>query len=206
MRIYGTPLYGTPQGAEVAAAAVDAQVVVTAWSRGARLLLGYAPGEVVGRPASKLLAVGLPDSARRSLARREACLGRVALRNQAGRPLEADVRACPLTDAEKQSSGSLRPPFRRRAARVSIWCCNAVCSRITGPPSWRWRRRRVIFRRIPRPVSAVTGSMSSLSQAPAWLWSSATSWGTAYTPPPPWDVCAPRYAPSLMSTFPRTSC
>lgn len=102
MRIYGTPLYGTPQGAEVAAAAVDAQGVVTAWSRGARLLLGYAPGEVVGRPASKLLAVGLPDSARRSLARREAWLGRVALRNQAGRPVEADVRACPLTDAEKQ--------------------------------------------------------------------------------------------------------
>ncbi|QDN54505.1 SpoIIE family protein phosphatase [Streptomyces sp. S1D4-14] len=59
-------------------------------------------GEVVGRPASKLLAVGLPDSARRSLARREAWLGRVALRNQAGRPVEADVRACPLTDAEKQ--------------------------------------------------------------------------------------------------------
>jgi PAS domain S-box-containing protein len=93
---------GAPQGAEVAAAAVDAQGVVTAWSRSARLLLGYAPGEVVGRSASNLLAVGLPDSARRSITRREAWLGRVALRDQAGRPVEADLRACPLMDAEKQ--------------------------------------------------------------------------------------------------------
>ncbi|WP_369252807.1 SpoIIE family protein phosphatase [Streptomyces sp. R41] len=95
-------MHGTAQGAEVAAAAVDAHGVVTAWSRGARLLLGYAPGEVVGHPATELLAAGLPDSARRSLARREAWLGRVALRHQAGRPVESDLWACPLTNAEKQ--------------------------------------------------------------------------------------------------------
>jgi serine phosphatase RsbU (regulator of sigma subunit)/anti-sigma regulatory factor (Ser/Thr protein kinase) len=94
--------FGTAQRAEVAAAAVDAQGVVTAWSRPARLLLGYASGEVLGRPASDLLAAGLPDSARHSLARREAWFGRVALRDQAGRLVEADLRACPLIDAERQ--------------------------------------------------------------------------------------------------------
>ncbi|MEU1448233.1 SpoIIE family protein phosphatase [Streptomyces mirabilis] len=95
-------VYDSAQRAEVAAAAVDAQGVVTAWSRGARQLLGYATGEVVGRPAAGLLAVGLPDSARRNLARQEAWIGRVALRDRAGRHVAADLQACPLMDGERR--------------------------------------------------------------------------------------------------------
>lgn len=81
--------------------AVDAQGVVTAWSRGARLLLGYAPGEIVGRRASDLLAADLPEAARQSLARRQAWTGRVTLRDQGGRRVEADLWVCPLMDAEQ---------------------------------------------------------------------------------------------------------
>nr|WP_225830239.1 SpoIIE family protein phosphatase [Streptomyces sp. NK08204] len=91
--------YATPQ--EAAVVAVDARGVVTAWSRGARLLLGYAPGEIVGHPAVQLLAADLPEAARRSAVRRQAWTGPVALRDQAGHQVEAELRACPLMDAEQ---------------------------------------------------------------------------------------------------------
>ncbi|MBX7555226.1 SpoIIE family protein phosphatase [Streptomyces sp. tea 10] len=93
--------YVTPHVADAAVAAIDAQGVVTAWSRGARLLLGYTPGEIVGRPAAGLLGSGLPDAARRRAAQRQAWTGRVALRDRGGRQVEADLRACPLMDAEQ---------------------------------------------------------------------------------------------------------
>ncbi|MEU6091403.1 ATP-binding SpoIIE family protein phosphatase [Streptomyces sp. NPDC047085] len=88
--------------AEAAVAAVDARGVVTAWSRGARLLLGYAPGEIVGRPARNLLASGLPEAARRRAVRRQAWTGRIALRDRAGHRVDADLRACPLTGGDRQ--------------------------------------------------------------------------------------------------------
>ncbi|NGO11882.1 SpoIIE family protein phosphatase [Streptomyces sp. HC44] len=93
-------MYENPLVAENAAAAVDAQGVVAAWSRGARLLLGYEPGEAIGRPASDLLAARLPDSAWRSVAQQEAWTGRVALRDRDGQRVEADVRAYPLVGAD----------------------------------------------------------------------------------------------------------
>jgi PAS domain S-box-containing protein len=92
---------GTAQVTDTAVAAVDAQGVVTAWSRGARLLLGYAPAEVVGRPAADLLAARLPDAARKCGTRRQAWAGRVVLRDRDGRQVDAEVRACPLMDAEQ---------------------------------------------------------------------------------------------------------
>ncbi|WP_159056825.1 hypothetical protein, partial [Streptomyces scabiei] len=52
----------------VASAAVDARGLVTAWSAGARRVLGYEHGEVVGSRAADLLAGGLPASARGALA------------------------------------------------------------------------------------------------------------------------------------------
>ncbi len=87
---------GNPLAAENAAAAVDARGVVAAWSRGARLLLGYEPGEVIGRPALDLLAARLPESAWRTLSQQEAWTGRVVLRDRDGHRVEADVRAFPL--------------------------------------------------------------------------------------------------------------
>lgn len=102
--------YGTlsPAGAdgflpatEMAVAAVDAEGNVTGWSPGAQMLLGYAPEGIVGRSASLLLADGrLPDPARRHLGERRAWMGRVILRDQAGRRIEADLRACPVLDAD----------------------------------------------------------------------------------------------------------
>ncbi|MEV1078539.1 SpoIIE family protein phosphatase [Streptomyces sp. NPDC050211] len=85
---------------ELAVAAVDAAGTVIAWSPGAQMLLGYAPDEIVGRAASKLLTGGrLPDQARRHLAERRAWMGRLVLRDRAGRTVEADLQACPLVGA-----------------------------------------------------------------------------------------------------------
>ncbi|KUL42782.1 hypothetical protein ADL12_09055 [Streptomyces regalis] len=93
-------MYDHTLAAENAAAAVDARGVVAAWSRGARLLLGYEPVEVIGRPATDLLAARLPDSAWRSLSQQEPWAGRVALRDRDGHTIEADVRAYPLVGAD----------------------------------------------------------------------------------------------------------
>ncbi len=93
-------MYDNPLVVENAAAAVNARGVVAAWSRGARLLLGYEPGEAIGRPASDLLAARLPDSAWRSLSQQEAWTGLVALRDRDGHRVEATVRAFPLVSAD----------------------------------------------------------------------------------------------------------
>jgi len=93
-------MYNNTLAAENAAAAVDARGVVAAWSRGARLLLRYEPGEAIGRPASDLLAARLPDSAWRSLSQQEPWTGRVALRDRDGHTIEANVRAYPLVGAD----------------------------------------------------------------------------------------------------------
>ncbi|MDD9380392.1 SpoIIE family protein phosphatase [Streptomyces sp. ZAF1911] len=85
---------------ETAVAAVDSRGAVIAWSPGARMLLGYAPEDIVGRAASELLADGrLPDPARRHLVERKAWIGRVVLRHRTGYQIEADLQACPLLDA-----------------------------------------------------------------------------------------------------------
>lgn len=85
---------------ELAAAAVDARGTVTAWSPSAQALLGYSPEDIVGRAAAELLEDGLPDSARRHLADRQAWIGRVLLRDRAGRTIEAELRACPLLNGK----------------------------------------------------------------------------------------------------------
>ncbi|OIJ98509.1 hypothetical protein BIV23_29585 [Streptomyces monashensis] len=107
--------YVTPQVADAGVAAVDAQGVVTAWSHGARLLLGYAPGEIVGRPATDLLGADLPETARQRAAQRQAWTGRVVLRDRGGRQVEADLRACPLTDAEQHVQWFLQADFPQDA-------------------------------------------------------------------------------------------
>ena len=50
------------------AAVIDARGAIVAWSEGARRLLGYAPAEVIGEPATSLLAADLPGAAWRRLA------------------------------------------------------------------------------------------------------------------------------------------
>ncbi|MCU7826275.1 PAS domain-containing protein, partial [Kitasatospora sp. DSM 101779] len=52
-----------------AAAVVGPDGLLTAWSPGARRLLGHRPEQAVGRPAGDLLAVPPPAAALRALAR-----------------------------------------------------------------------------------------------------------------------------------------
>ena len=58
---------GAGSGIDTATAVIDGQGSVLAWSAGARRLLGYPAGDVMGRPAATLLASDLPASARRCL-------------------------------------------------------------------------------------------------------------------------------------------
>jgi len=62
---------------DTATAVLDGQGSVLLWSAGARRLLGYAAGDVTGRPATALLASDLPASARRCVAEQTAWNGRV---------------------------------------------------------------------------------------------------------------------------------
>jgi PAS domain S-box-containing protein len=86
--------------ARTAAAAVDEHGTISAWSRGARHLLGYETDEVVGRPAAELLSAPLPSPARHHLAGQQPWTGRVALRDRNGHRLDAALHAVPLSDAQ----------------------------------------------------------------------------------------------------------
>ncbi|MDQ0933215.1 PAS domain S-box-containing protein [Streptomyces turgidiscabies] len=104
------PTHDAPQGggeglADVtdAVAAVDANGLLTAWSPGARQLLGYAPSDVIGRPAARLLAGDPPVAALRRAAVSRGWSGTVALRHQDGHRMEADLRAWPALDADGRS-------------------------------------------------------------------------------------------------------
>ncbi|MEU6281873.1 SpoIIE family protein phosphatase [Streptomyces sp. NPDC047028] len=80
--------HAVPPGAFTATATVDERGVVTGWSDGARLLLGYPPAEIIGRPAAQLLAdPGTPAPTWPEAAARERWGGTLALRHRAGHRL-----------------------------------------------------------------------------------------------------------------------
>lgn len=111
---------GTPRAAAVIAAAVNDRGRLTAWSREAQSLLGYRPADVLGRPAFALLGARLPEYARWHLAHLRAWSARVVLRDRDGGPVEVDLRACPLTDAEGRRQWFIEavvPPESDGAAR-----------------------------------------------------------------------------------------
>ncbi|MFF3753098.1 SpoIIE family protein phosphatase [Streptomyces sp. NPDC002018] len=91
---------GSGGGVTWATATVDAQGVVLAWSTAAEHLLGYAPVEIVGHPASELLRGALPASGRRSLSRKEPWSGRIPARHRDGGPVDVDLLASPLRSAD----------------------------------------------------------------------------------------------------------
>ncbi|MDQ0988937.1 SpoIIE family protein phosphatase [Streptomyces sp. V3I7] len=77
-----------------ATATISDQGVVTGWSDGAQRLLGYAAPEIVGRPATTLLADGAEDTAAwRASAGQDRRCGTVALRHRDGRRLKLGVLA-----------------------------------------------------------------------------------------------------------------
>jgi PAS domain S-box-containing protein len=95
---------GLGSAIDAATAVVDGLGRVLAWSAGAQRLLGYAAGEVAGRPAAALLAAELPESARRCLAQRRDWSGAISLRRRDGGRIEVELLAHPSKDLD----GSLR--------------------------------------------------------------------------------------------------
>jgi PAS domain S-box-containing protein len=85
---------------EPAAAVVGAEGVVTAWSAGARDLLGYEPVAAVGRKAADLLAEPLPAAARHRWEQHAAWSGPVVARHCDGRGLRVRLEARPLLNAD----------------------------------------------------------------------------------------------------------
>ncbi|MFB7507059.1 SpoIIE family protein phosphatase [Streptomyces broussonetiae] len=82
-----------------AVAVIDALGRVAGWSEGARLLTGHSAGDVVGRPATGLLAGDIPHD---TLAARA---GTVALRHRDGHRIDLALTACPVTGADGEPAG-----------------------------------------------------------------------------------------------------
>ncbi|WP_327136549.1 SpoIIE family protein phosphatase [Streptomyces sp. NBC_01340] len=87
---------------EDSAAVIDARGAVVVWSAGARQLLGYEADEIVGRPATDLLAADLPASARRHIADGRQWATEVALRHREGGRVVVRLRGAPLVDAARR--------------------------------------------------------------------------------------------------------
>ncbi|GGY81314.1 hypothetical protein GCM10010300_26680 [Streptomyces olivaceoviridis] len=98
-----------------AVAVIDAHGTVTGWTEGARLLTGHPADEVVGRPATDLLAEDVPGDILTAPA------GPVALRHHDGHRLVLPLSVCPLTGAAGQPAGyvvTALPPGTTLAARA----------------------------------------------------------------------------------------
>ncbi|MGP3966329.1 SpoIIE family protein phosphatase [Streptomyces sp. 6N223] len=75
---------------------VDGGGEIIVWSAGARALLEYEPGEIVGQPLTGLLAMELPLATRRHMAAGEPWASDVALRHRDGGRVSAHLRGTPL--------------------------------------------------------------------------------------------------------------
>ncbi|GKQ41388.1 SpoIIE family protein phosphatase [Streptomyces sp. A012304] len=98
------------------AVVIDGRGAVTAWSAGARRLLGYESQEVVGRPAAYLLAAKLPVALRRHLAAREPWTSDVSLRNRDGDRVKVQLRGTPLADPDGDTLWVVTPAAMAYAA------------------------------------------------------------------------------------------
>ncbi len=84
------------------AVVIDATGAVMVWGAGARSLLGYETQEIVGRPATDLLAVELPTATQRHMAAGEPWTSDVALRHRDGYRVSAELCGIPLESADKR--------------------------------------------------------------------------------------------------------
>ena len=110
----------------VASAAVDARGLVIAWSAGARRVLGYEHGEVVGRRAADLLADALPASARSRLAEPAEWRGPVHARHRDGHGVELELEAHPLLGSAGESQWFLTATVPEPAARLRRWALDQL--------------------------------------------------------------------------------
>ncbi|WP_042408977.1 SpoIIE family protein phosphatase [Streptacidiphilus carbonis] len=86
------------QDAPTAVVVLDLDGLVTGWSEGGRLLLGWTPQETVGRPCASLLAEPVPGFP-------ESCEGRVGLRHRNGSTVDTAVTSHPLHGDGGQALG-----------------------------------------------------------------------------------------------------
>ncbi|GAQ60112.1 SpoIIE family protein phosphatase [Streptomyces scabiei] len=110
----------------VASAAVDARGLVTAWSAGARRVLGYEHGEVVGSRAADLLAGGLPASARGALAESADWRGSLHARHRDGHGVELELQAHPLLDAAGDAQWFVTATVPEPAVRLRRWALDQL--------------------------------------------------------------------------------
>jgi PAS domain S-box-containing protein len=102
--------------ARTARAAVDDHGIVTGWSEGARRLLGYPPGEIVGQPAARLLDEVVTAETLREILARPRWNGRVRLRHRDGHRVEAGVLAHRRVAADPGSDWFVVSALTGRAA------------------------------------------------------------------------------------------
>ncbi|MFD5324876.1 SpoIIE family protein phosphatase [Streptomyces sp. NPDC127092] len=103
------------QDAPTAAVVVDPDGMVSGWSEGGRLLLGWTAEETVGRPVTDLLADRPPDSPENH-GIGSGPTGVVALRHRDGSTVDAVLKAHPLRGADGRALGHVlsAQPWGRR--------------------------------------------------------------------------------------------
>ena len=95
------------QDAPTAAAVVDLDGVVSGWSDGGRLLLGWTTGEVVGHPVTGLFFDSPPGFPQRFGAGTDPPPGLLAVRHRAGHTVDAVVTSHPLRGADDRVLGHM---------------------------------------------------------------------------------------------------
>ncbi|MEU3986575.1 SpoIIE family protein phosphatase [Streptomyces sp. NPDC026672] len=107
-----------------AAVVINALGTVTGWSDGARQLTGHRAEDVVGRPATALLAHAVPAAVV------EARTGPVVLRHREGHPVAAILTACPVLGPDglpsgyvitARDSGFTGPAFQQAPLPMSVF-------------------------------------------------------------------------------------
>jgi PAS domain S-box-containing protein len=118
--------YDLVDEAGTAGAAVDDHGIVTGWSEGARRLLGYAPGEIIGKPAALLLDEEVTAETLREILALPRWNGRVRLRHRDGHRVEASLIAHHRVEADQGSGWFLVSALTGGAAtpeddRLVVW-------------------------------------------------------------------------------------
>ncbi|MFB6960768.1 PAS domain-containing protein [Streptomyces sp. NPDC056309] len=91
---------------------MDERGILTGWSEGARLLLGHAPEEAVGRAAADLLAADVPEPTALAAGARQPWRGAMAVRHRDGRRLAVEVRLQPTRWTTRDGFGDTRNVHR----------------------------------------------------------------------------------------------
>ncbi|WP_079141634.1 SpoIIE family protein phosphatase [Streptomyces sp. LUP30] len=95
------------EDAPTAAVVVDPDGLVSGWSEGGRLLLGWTSQDVLGRPVTELLADPPPSGFPGGHGGATDHPGYMALRHRDGHPVDAVVTAHPLVGADGRAQGQV---------------------------------------------------------------------------------------------------